>query len=36
LFDLYKIAIDEYRFEVKLNSDRMIHCELSARVRDLT
>src|SRR5207245_3361557 len=25
LFELYKIAIDEYRFEVKLNTDRMIH-----------
>jgi hypothetical protein len=25
LFDLYRIAIDEYRFEVKLNTDRMIH-----------
>jgi hypothetical protein len=25
LFDLYKIALDEYRFEVKLNTDRMIH-----------
>ena len=22
--DLYKIAVDEYRFEVKLNADRMI------------
>jgi hypothetical protein len=25
LFKLYQIAIDEYRFEVKLNSDRSIH-----------
>lgn len=25
LFDLYKIAVEEYRFEVKLNTDRMIH-----------
>ena len=25
LLDLYRIAIDEYRFEVKLNTDRMIH-----------
>ena len=25
LFDLYRIAIDEYRFEVKLNNDRKIH-----------
>jgi len=25
LFDLYKIALEEYRFEVKLNTDRMIH-----------
>ena len=25
LFELYRIAIDEYRFEVKLNTDRMIH-----------
>lgn len=29
LFDLYKIAVDEYRFEVKLNSDRMIHYVLA-------
>lgn len=25
LFTLYRIAIDEYRFEVKLNTDRMMH-----------
>jgi hypothetical protein len=25
LFKLYQVAIDEYRFEVKLNSDRSIH-----------
>jgi len=25
LFKLYQIAVDEYRFEIKLNTDRMIH-----------
>jgi len=25
LITLYRVAIDEYRFEVKLNTDRMIH-----------
>jgi hypothetical protein len=25
LFKLYQIAVEEYRFEVKLNTDRMIH-----------
>jgi hypothetical protein len=31
--DLYKIAVDEYRFEVKLNADRMIqYLTLSAVV----
>jgi len=25
LIDLYKVAIEEYRFQVKLNNDRLLH-----------